>query len=143
MARSTSKVRLENGLKLDLNSLARRGFVRPGAITAPVGITWTHGYWGDIACGTIWASMRDPWRGWFEIELAGARQHITLAAQSRNFGGQQWYFVCPATGRLASVLWRPPGATRFYSRQTWGRQVAYLSQCLGPVDRAWLGKSKI
>jgi hypothetical protein len=143
MARSCSKVRLENGLKLDLNNLAYRGFVRRGATTGPIGITWTHSYWGEIASGKIWASMEQSWRGHFEIEIGGARQHISLVAQPRRFGGRQWYFVCPVTGRLASVLWRPPGARRFCSRQTWGRQVAYFSQCVGPSDRAWHGKSKI
>ena len=45
--------------------------------------------------------------------------------------------------RCASVLWRPPGATRFCCRQKWGRQVAYASQFLSPVDRADHGKAKI
>jgi hypothetical protein len=52
-------------------------------------------------------------------------------------------FVCPITGRLASVLWRPPGAKRFCSRQVWGRQVAYASQFLGRDSRAHHGKSKL
>jgi hypothetical protein len=37
----------------------------------------------------------------------------------------------------------PPGATRFCSRQTRRRQVAYSSQFGTPVDRAHLGQSKI
>ena len=45
--------------------------------------------------------------------------------------------------RPASVLWKPSGATRFCSRQTWGRQVAYASQFETPSDRAWRGKAKI
>jgi hypothetical protein len=46
--------------------------------------------------------------------------------------------VKPATvkDRIASVLWKPPGADRFCSRQTWGRQVAYGSQFESPHDRA-------
>jgi hypothetical protein len=143
MARPCSKVHLENGLKLDLNNLARQGLVRPGAITGPVGITWTNSYWGEIASAKICASMLDSERAHFEIEFGNARQSISLSAQPRHLGGRQWYFICPATGRMASVLWRPPGATRFCCRQTWGRQVAYLSQCVGPVDRAWRGKTKI
>jgi hypothetical protein len=43
-----------------------------------------------------------------------------------------------------SVLWRPPGATRFCSRQEWStRRVAYASQFQPPVDRAHRGKAKI
>jgi hypothetical protein len=41
------------------------------------------------------------------------------------------------------VLWRPPGARKFCSRQAWGRQVAYRSQFQGASDRAYLGKERI
>jgi hypothetical protein len=41
MPRRLQRVRLESGLKLNLISLARRGFIKPGAITGPVGIAWT------------------------------------------------------------------------------------------------------
>jgi hypothetical protein len=41
MPRPLQRVRLESGFKLDLNRLARRGFIKPGAITGPVGIVWT------------------------------------------------------------------------------------------------------
>jgi hypothetical protein len=52
--------------------------------------------------------------------------------------------VCPVMNRRASVLWMPPGADRFCSRQTWGRRVvAYRSQFLGADDRAHAGQAKI
>jgi hypothetical protein len=38
---------------------------------------------------------------------------------------------------------KPPGAWRFCSRQTWGRQVAYHSQFQDATNRAHLGKSRI
>jgi hypothetical protein len=47
------------------------------------------------------------------------------------------------TGGLATVLWKPPGAGRFCSRQAWGRQVAYASQFLDRDSRAYYGQSKI
>jgi hypothetical protein len=37
----------------------------------------------------------------------------------------------------------PPGATRFCSRQAWGRQVAYASQFLDPKNRAYRGQAEI
>ena len=40
MPRPLQRVRLESGLKLNLNSLVRRGFIKPGAITGRVGIAW-------------------------------------------------------------------------------------------------------
>jgi hypothetical protein len=52
-------------------------------------------------------------------------------------------FRLPGQELFGSVLWKPPGATRFCSRQTWGRQVAYQSQFQDPVNRAHLGKSQI
>jgi len=48
---------LESGLKLNLNSLARRGIIKPGVITGPVGIAWTNGETGQqIASAYITAS---------------------------------------------------------------------------------------
>lgn len=74
----------------------------------------------------------------------GLDQRIILVARPRHFGGAQWYFICPVMNRRASVLWMPPGAERFCSRQTWGgRVIAYRSQFLGPDDRAHAGQAKI
>jgi hypothetical protein len=57
---------LQDGLKLDLNRLARKGFVRHGANIGVRGITWTHSYWGEIASGTISADMppKPKWMRW-------------------------------------------------------------------------------
>ena len=41
MPRPCQRVRLESGIKLDINRLARGGFIRPGATSDPVGIRWT------------------------------------------------------------------------------------------------------
>ncbi len=45
--------------------------------------------------------------------------------------------------RPVSVLWKPPGASRFCSRQTWDRQVAYQSQFNDTTSRAHAGQAKI
>src|SRR5499427_720422 len=143
MPRPLQRVRLENGLKLDLNRLARRGFIKPGAITGPVRIAWTEKYTGDeIASGLITADMSGI-EGWFRIQLGHLDQRILLITKRRHFGGRQWYFVCPYTNRPASVLWKPPGAQSFASRQKWKRQVAYASQFMGRDDRAHHGQAKI
>lgn len=82
--------------------------------------------------------------GTLRVQLEGdTPQIIHLVSAPRHFGGRQWYFICGSTGRWASVLWRPPGATRFYARQAWRRQVAYQSQFLDRDNRAHLGQSKI
>jgi hypothetical protein len=61
----------------------------------------------------------------------------------RNFGGLQWYAICPKTGRQVRVLYRPLGATFFASRYAWGRRAAYASQFLDPIGRAWRTKAKV
>jgi hypothetical protein len=143
MPRPRHRACLQDGLKLDLNQLARKGFIKFGANIGIRGITWSNSYWGEIASGLITADMSHPDRGWFEISIGGFRQRITLVSRSRHFGGRQWFFQCPATHRLATVLWKPPGADRFCSRQTWGRQVAYRSQFLDRDNRAHAGKERI
>lgn len=143
MGRSRCRATLEDGLKLDINSLARRGFIRPGLVTGPHGIRWTSSYWGDIAEGTITADLSGSDAGWFRIQLDGINQDIITVSQPRHFGGRQWFFVCPYLNRRCMVLWRPPGANRFACRQRWGRQVAYASQFCDRINRAHRGKARI
>ena len=96
MPRPLQRVRLESGLKLNLNRLARRGYIKPGAFTGPVGITWTEN--GDeIASGLITADMSGT-EGWFRIKLGHLDQRILLITKRRHFGGRQWYFVPPFYG---------------------------------------------
>ena len=142
MPRTRSRVCLQDGLRLDLNRLARKGFIKFGTNIGMRGIVWNNPYWGEVV-GIISADMTDPHDSWLGIQIGESTQRITLVSRSRHFGGRQWFFVCPATNRTATVLWKPPGATRFCSRQTWGRQVAYASQFLDRDNRAHHGQSKI
>lgn len=130
-------------MKLDLNRLARQGFIRRGANIGLRGIKWTHSYWGEIASGLISADMTGPFEGWFRIQVGSLDQQIRLATEQRHFGGRQWYFICPVKNGRVSVLWKPNGATRFCSRQTWSRQVAYHSQFHDATNRAHAGKARI
>jgi hypothetical protein len=144
MPRPGHRVRLENGLKLDINRLARKGFIQPGAVTGPIGIAWKDDCWDTTTSGIIWADMRGPKQGWLRIIIIGSLdQRVVLEALPRHYGGSQWFFRCPYLLRRASVLWRPPGARYFASRQRWGRQVAYLSQFLDRDNRAHRGQAKI
>jgi hypothetical protein len=136
MPRPRQRVRLEDGLKLDLNKLIRQNLVRPGVEWGST-IRWTYRNSGEeIASGRVSADMTHNARGWLRLQLGSLDQWINLEAVQRHFGGRQWYFLCPRTGRRASVLWKPPGAPSFASRQAWGRQVAYGSQFETPHDRA-------
>jgi hypothetical protein len=143
MPRPCQRARLESGLRLDLNRLARRGFIQPGAYITS-GISWTNNYTGEqIASGSITADMKGPDEGRFRIQIGTLDQRINLVARPRHFGGRQWYFICPYMNRRASVLWKPPGARDFGCRQRWGRQVAYNSQFLDRDNRAHQGKARI
>jgi hypothetical protein len=144
MPRARERVCLQDGLKLDLNRLARQGFVRRGARSGPTGIRWSSIYWDqELTSGVITADMGGNHEGWLGLQLGNFEQWITLVAQPRPFGGRQWYFMCPVRNRPVSVLWKPNGATRFCSRQTWGQQVAYQSQFNDATNRAHAGKARI
>jgi hypothetical protein len=141
MPRPCQRARLESGLKLDLNRLAQQGFIRRGTYTTS-GISWCRD--GDeIASGIITTDMSGREEGWFRIQIGSLDQRIHLVARPRQFGGRQWYFICPYTNRRVSVLWMPPGARDFSCRQRWGRQVAYNSQFLDRDNRAQRGKARI
>ena len=99
MGRARERVCLQDGLKLDLNQLARQGFVRRGANIGGRGIKWTHSYWGEIASEMTSADMR--MRAWLRIQLGDLDQTIILVARHRHFGGKQLYFMCE---NRASVL---------------------------------------
>jgi len=77
------------------------------------------------------------------IVIGRLEQRFELIAQPRHFGGQQWYFKCPVTAKKCSVVWLPPGANRFCSRQAWGKQVAYSTQFEAPFDRAISAREKV
>ena len=143
MPRARVRVCLQDGLRLDLNKLARRGFVQFGANIGPRGIVWNHSYGGEVARGIVSADMSDPHDAWFRVQIGNSIQRMTLVSRPRHFGGRQWFFLCPATYQIATVLWKPPGANRFCSRHAWGRQVAYHSQFQDPINRAHLGKERI
>ena len=144
MPRARQRACLNQGLKLDLNKLRRQGLVHPGARLGPAGIRWNSAYWGEIASGFITANMEGRYEGWLRIQIGDLDQRIILVPRPRHFGGHQWYFVCPVMNRDCSVVWLPPGANRFCSREKWGpRRVAYASQFADPDNRAHLGQAKI
>jgi hypothetical protein len=136
MARWRERVRLEDGLKLDLNKLLRDGFGKTGQ-RRQRSIQWSYVGTGEvIASGSLEMEMTYDSDARAQLTLGRLSQFIRLVREPRRFGGGQWYFVCPTMGQLASVLWLPPGASRFASRQTWGRRVAYGSQFQTSHDRA-------
>ena len=142
MPRERQRVCLQDGIKLDLNRLARRQFICRGGFTSGRGIVWRNSYWGVVASATISADMSGENHGWLQLD-GDFHERITLTTRPRHYGGKQWFFLCPTLNRPVSILWRPPGAKCFASRQSFGRQVAYQSQYLDRASRAHHQQSKI
>jgi hypothetical protein len=143
MARPRNRIELEAGFKLNLNVLRSQGIARPG----PAGcasIRWAPRYLCDAPTSAllVWR-FSSATRGSMRLLLRSLDQSIDLVAAPRHFGGVQWYFVCPMTGQRASVLWMPPGASCFASRQAWGSEFAYASQFQTPNYRAHLRAHEI
>lgn len=59
---------------------------------------------------------------------------IQLDASRPGFGGLQWWFFCPLTGRRCRKLFLPNGGPVFACRQAY--RLHYGSQAEGPVERA-------
>jgi hypothetical protein len=143
MARPRQRVRLQDGLWLDLNKLLREGLGPPGKIPWPVEIRWTSSRSGEIAKASLTIRKEGEDRGYLRIMMGELDQRLELIAQPRHFGGQHWYFRCPVTSYKCSVVWLPPGAGQFSSRQAWGTQVAYATQFESPFDRAISARQKV
>jgi hypothetical protein len=119
MSRNRRRVPLQAGMKLNINELLRGG-VMPRPME-------------DEKAGSL--AVRYP--------TINFEQEIHFVSRKRHFGGRQYYFECPSTGRLCSTLWKPPGATRFACRQAWRGQVAYAIQFADVTDRCHLARSRI
>ena len=134
------RVCLEGGPQLDINDLMRRGYLKPGAATDWASIDWRNEAGDRIAVAAIRADMRSPAYAWLEVQpllTADLRQRFALVTRPRHFGGRQWLFQCPDTGRLVMKLYWPPDMHRFASRQSWGahRVPIARSSCGVPAER--------
>jgi hypothetical protein len=104
---------------------------------------WVNSDGEVIASGWISADMKGETEGWLFIQIDKFDQRITLSASPCHYGGRRWFFLCPVMNRRASVLWLPRGAQHFASRHAWPGQVAYRSQFMTAMDRAYLGMERI
>ena len=144
MARPRQRVRLEDGLKLDLNKLVREGCWPRKNDPLIVSTRWTSNLRGEMGSALITVQKEGEDRGSLKIVVIGRlEQRLDLIAEPRHFGGRQWYFQCPVTGKKCSVVWLPLGASRFCSRQAWAKQVAYSTQFEAPFDRAISAREKV
>ena len=140
--RRSSKAKLEDGLRLDLNRLLRCGQLRKHSWTSGT-LTWSY-----VGCGEVIATVGYEsdlsasdyqWlRLYYTItrydEKTKMDYKIRLAKTRTNFGGERLWFICPLTGKRSSVLYSVSGSDYFASRSAYN--ALYRSQCKSPQDRA-------
>ena len=84
MPRPRCRVCLQDGIKLDLNDLARKGFIKFGANIGARGIVWSSSSERQIASCVITADMTAPSRAWLRIAIGQFEQRITLVSRKRQ-----------------------------------------------------------
>ena len=77
MPRSRFRIFLEDGLKLDLNLLARKNLIKCGANVGARHISWSNSHQGEIASGVI------SDHAWLRIAIGGFVQQIALVSRPR------------------------------------------------------------
>jgi hypothetical protein len=129
-------VQLEDGLKLDLNRLVRRGLMLGGPVLVGALAFGARGAAGAAYNGFFVLILPTENHGSLTLGLGALTQKVALVAKPRHFGGQQWYALCPINGSRVSVLWMPPGKSSFASSEGWGPGFGYRSQFEAPLSRA-------
>ncbi len=84
----------------------------------------------------------DSGTAWLRYDLDHATrptgpQHypVSMVATPCRFGGQRWWWICPATHRRVAKLYLPNGGDKFLSRGRAAYRLAYASQREEPTDR--------
>jgi hypothetical protein len=68
---------------------------------------------------------------------------VSMVATPCRFGGQRWWWICPASGARVSKLYLPNGGDRFLSRGRGAYRLAYASQRQGATGRMHARSSKL
>jgi hypothetical protein len=137
--RNSGRPTIEQGLKLDLRSLRRRGQFCPDGNCRYVGLQWTYTYTNEKVASIGMSYCAGSEEGWLRLtytstpygsEPVEVNETFQLERFPQPFGGSRWYIVCPRTNRRCQCLYLPPGATRFRSRQGFRVRLQYQSQKL-------------
>ena len=134
---------VEDGVRLDISRLLALRQLQPGAHVRG-SLHWTSARDGTpVVTIGYEASLVDPASAWMRLYYTmirgdGAKTdrdvRIWLVTTRPHFGGLRWWFRCPISDRRTRVLYLPPGALTFASRQTY--QLGYRCQRETEVDRA-------
>lgn len=140
--RQSSRSKLEDGLRLDLNKLLRKGQIRKHSWSRGT-LTWSYVYSGEDAASIIYeSSLINPQDQWLRLSYTLSRHgdkipmdyKIRIISTNTNFGGSRLWFECPRTRKRATVLYCVYGCDYFYSRHAF--RALYRSQSKSPYDRA-------
>ena len=141
MPRPQQRVRSKS-LKLDLNTLRRQELVSPGAKRAVI-IRGAYTYTGEeIANGVITSNMEGTYEGCCESNSEASINDYS-GSKAPLFWRLSVAFRLPSNEPIRIDSMDAPGATRFCSRQAWGRRGAYASQFADPDNRAHRDQAKI
>ena len=138
--RTRNRGAIEETLRLDMTTLRRLGFLRPGAITTRP-VHWTRG--GERA-GSITLTVNLSSLGDAHAILTYTAdgdpkvQRVQLVAEPCRFGGHRFYWLCPVTWRRCTVLACSGG--RFASRQA--QRLTYATQSADALDRLRRARDK-
>ena len=92
-------------------------------------VAWRLEAWEETGTLFLRLAIPDYWTG----EVEARRQDIGLEALVQPGGGLRWFFICPRSNSLCTVLHCPPGSQSFAGRAAW--RMSYTSQRRSRQDR--------
>jgi hypothetical protein len=68
-------------------------------------------------------------------------QRIRIVGEPCHFGGVQWFWICPATGRRVRNLYLPNGGALFLSRDAY--KLRWLTTCSTELEKSHMRMARI
>lgn len=126
--------------KVSMSDLKRLAYLRPGSIIRGP-IRWTRG--GEPS-GSIAVTVSVP-GSYMDLDYNYGDKPISyrvrLESLPKHFGGCEWYFICPATGKRCRVLYgigeyflsRSAYPSAMYSQQTESKRARNMHKLFGCI----------
>lgn len=141
--RTRNRGAVEASLRLDIRSLRRAGYLRPGARASGIWSWSCRGQpSGSIRFAIDLSEMSEPMRGSAELSFSvngePRAQTVEVDGVPCRYGGWRYYFVCPRTGDRCEVLCGVGGY--FASREH--HRLTYHSQSEDALGRVYRSRDK-
>ena len=145
--RNSGRPVIDQGLKLDLRFLRRRGlFIADGCCRLYARLSWTYTYTDEkvSSIGMSYCAGEDA--SWLRLEYTSTpygdkpfkvSETFNLRRFPQPYGGYRWYIICPATYDYCQCLYMPPGATHFRSRRGFQVRLLYSAQRCDRRSASW------